>query len=598
VVGSDECPAVAGNSSSTSSAAATAGKGKRKGKGAAASAAAAAAPAGYNVSKLQPMPAAASKAEAERRSQRMMETLLLSPAEGYAVQLLDEGGAKVVLLSRIAAADLKVLLQQPQPDQLLERVYQHFKQLQEKQQQQQQQQQANGSSGQQHGPAGQITIRPCDLLPEAAAEFERALQAAAPAIMPAAWQESTSWVELEEHYVMSDKHVMVRSLGDRRAHFRRSRLTAQRATQQEATAAQRRQENWPGEVVHQTQHQQQQQGEQQQQQQAGQVWPSPQRQPEDFWPPSPEQQQQQQVHAGVDSAAGHSSANGPPVMSNGPHAHHPGMMGEVAAALQQQQQQQMLTKQEGQWEQSQQVQWQQQQQQQQMPGGYPAEAYQQQQQQQPGMHYDMPPPHMQQQQQFMPPHMQPLSVQQQQEEQQQRRKIGPNELTPAAAAAFEACLPPGMLPVDWRQMNSWFSLDARVKFTINGTEPEKVQETKQVYDTLKQNALAMTAAEVLRQAGMPPAAQQLQPLPGLGMPAAAMPVAQPTSVYVTGLAGNRLQQQQQQQQPAWAGQAGHPAAVQGYSQQQQQQPHSAGAAGDEADDDDLDEMLGLLNVSK
>jgi hypothetical protein len=179
------------------------------------------------------------------------------------------------------------------------------------------------------------------------------------------------------------------------------------------------------------------------------------------------------------------------------------------------------------------------------------------------------PQQQQQQQPFLPPHMQ-----------QQPRKYNPNELSPAAAATFEHMLQ-GMLPPDWRQMNSWFSLDARVKFTVNGLDQETVQRTKQLYDTCKQGAIAGTAEErdrVTREELMK----------------AAMRVVQPTSVYVTGLAGSRPPQQHQQ----WVGQAGHPAVSAGgvdYSQQQQQ--YGAGAD-DVQDDDDLDEMLGLLNVGK
>jgi hypothetical protein len=182
---------------------------------------------------------------------------------------------------------------------------------------------------------------------------------------------------------------------------------------------------------------------------------------------------------------------------------------------------------------------------------------------------------MQQQQSFLPPHMQ-------QQGQQPPRKVAPNELSPAAAAVFEQSLRPGMLPLDWRQMNSWSILDARVKFTVNGEDKEQVQSTAQFYAAMKQQAIAATAWELSQ---------------------AAVPVAQPTSVYVTGLAGSRppphLQQPhpQQQQQQQWLGQAAQPAVGQGYGQQQQQQQFGGAGNDDGQDDDDLDEMLGLLNVN-
>jgi hypothetical protein len=517
-----------------------------------------------------------------------METLLLSPAEGYAAQLLDEGGDKVRLLSGLAAADLKMLLQQPQPDQLLEKVYQHFKQLQDKQQPSQQQHQVNGGSAVQR-PPGDATIWPCDLLPAAAAEFVRALEAP-PGVLPATWQEFDSWRQLEERYVTSDKHVIVRSLHDRRAHFRQRRLAAQRATQQEAEAAQRRQENWAGQVVQ--RQQQQQQGEQQQQPEAGQVaevWPAMQQEPQhsadDFWPAQSPVRQQPQV-----DAAEHS--NGPTQLPEAPHMQQqqPGMLGEGPADGQQQllmhqelwdpsmQQQQPFDQQpfdQQQFDQHSlpghpQAQQHFQQQQQQHPGEYPAEFYHQQ-QQHPGTHAGMLPPHMQppqqqQQQPFLPPHMQ-------QQGQQPLRKFAPNELSRVAAAAFEGFLPPGMLPLDWSQMNSWSILDARVKFTVNGDAKEKVQELTQLYAAVKQQAIAATARELFQ---------------------AARQVAQPTSVYVTGLACSRptphLQQQQQ-----WLGQVVQPAVAQHYGQQQQQ--FGGAGADDSQDDDDLDEMLGLLNVN-
>jgi hypothetical protein len=538
----------------------------------------------------------------------MMETLLLSPASGYAAQLLDEGGDKMRLLSRLAAADLKVLLQQPQPGQLLEKVCQHFKQLQNKQQQQagQQQRQANGSSAV-HRPPGAATILPCDLLPVAAAEFVKALEAP-PGVLPVTWQEFDSWRQLEERYVMSDKHVIVRSLHDRRAHFRQRRLQAQHATQQEAVAAQReaeaaqrRQENWGGQVVH--PEQQQQRGEEQQHEagQVAEVWPAMQQEPQhsagDFWSPL---RQQPQV-----DAAELSSSNGPMQVPDAPHMQQqqPGMLGELPAdgqqqllmhqelwdpSMQQQQQQQQLPFDQQPVDQQQFCQQslygppqaQQHFQQQQQPE-YPVEYYQQ--QQQPGMHAGMLPPHMQppqqqqqQQQSFLPPHMQ-------QQGQQPPPKVAPNELSPAAAAVFEQSLKPGMLPLDWRQMNSWSILDARVKFTVNGEDKEQVQSTAQSYAAVKQQAIAATAWELSQ---------------------AAMRVAQPTSVYVTGLAGSRppphLQQPHpQQQQQQWLGQAVQPAVGQGYGQQQQQQ-QQFGATGvdDGQDDDELDEMLGLLNVNK
>jgi hypothetical protein len=538
----------------------------------------------------------------------MLEMLLLSPAEAYAAQLLDEGKDKVALLSRIAAADLKVLLQQPKPDELLERVCEHFKQLQDKQQQQpgQQQQQANGSSGvqQQQGPLGQATIRPCDLLPEAAAEFEKALQAAS-GVMPVAWRDFDSWRELEQLYVMSDKHTTHRLLHDRRAHFRQRRLVAQRATQQEAVAVQRRQENWAGEVAQQQQEQQL----QQQPVQVAKAWTSPQHQfAADFWPAEGEEQQQQQLHqpppqlrayAEVVGGAAPSSSNGP---VPAPAAVDAQQQGSADEQMGQEQQQQMLMVQDGMWDPSVQEDWQQQQQQQRQPDMYPGNPSQQE-QQQASMHHmqqqqqPFMAPHMQQQQQpFMPPHMQ-------QQEHEQRRKYEPNELTPAAAQAFASLLHPDMLPPDWRQMNSWFSLDARVKFTVEGTDPAGVQHMTQYYHYLKQKVIAQTAAE-LQGLGLHPA-QQLLPPPGIGMPAAGVPLAQPNALYVTGFAGTRPPQQQQQQ-PGWVGQEGHPAALQEYMQQQQQQQHMQqhlqqhvqGGAGEEQDDDDLDEMLGLLNVNK
>ncbi|KAF6265282.1 hypothetical protein COO60DRAFT_1038153 [Scenedesmus sp. NREL 46B-D3] len=219
---------------------------------------------------------------------------------------------------------------------------------------------------------------------------------------------------------------------------------------------------------------------------------------------------------------------------------------------------------------------------------------QQQQQQRPGGPPGMPPPHMlppqqqQQQQHFLSPHMAPPSMQQQ--EQQQRRKFAPNELSPAAAATFEGCLPPDMLPLDWRQMNSWFSLDARVKFTVNGMEPATCRNHAVLCnaEAASNSIHSSRAAEPGRAAAWAVAATPARPRHAFCCHANS-----PANFCVCHRSGWQPATSQQQQQAPWQGQAGHPAAGQGYSHEQQ---HGAGVDAGQ-DDDDLDEMLGLLNVN-
>lgn len=73
--------------------------------------------------------------------------------------------------------------------------------------------------------------------------------------------------------------------------------------------------------------------------------------------------------------------------------------------------------------------------------------------------------------------------------------LGPRDLTPAAAAAFEASLPPGLLPEHWRSLPKWGAFEMECKFTVAGSNPEVIQDLRTRFKQAREAAKADTQAE-------------------------------------------------------------------------------------------------------
>lgn len=615
-MGSGKCPDQSGNASKGAQ---KQGQQQGKGKGS------------FDPKQVQLQPAASSTEEEERRRHQVMDALL-SKVEAYALQLFEKGQEqKVSVLARIALPDLQELLQQPKPDRLLDRVYEHHKR---------QQQQADNSSStlqqpqQQAEDSKQRIVRPLDLPPHVAKDFEAALPVDS---LPVDWHSFSSWCELELKYVEFMKSINAR-IGERRVQFRKQRLWAQSAAAQARMADDLRQQGWQGAVVRERQPQQQaveqQQPPQQQQSQQQLQHEGPDRLPavvvaDDSWPALHHPHPQQQAEPGGDDTGSHDLPTSNGVHPPAEQPRQPSSPGRDGGATPYKQQPQQDLPQWGQqqWEQQQQhmAQFQAMQQSVLMAGPLPPDM--------PlppgppllppglthpplaGQH--LPPPgalqHPQQQHHMMPLHVMPqphmlaapvphmqmqlppaLADMAQQQQQVQPQKAGPNMLSPKAAALFEQSLPAGMLPPHWQGFASWADMTKYVKYTVGG--PAAVQDNMRRFKEAKLLAQAMTAADMHQHTPMhsqPPHVVQHQHQQHqvgdtgapLAAPAAVYTQAPPQAVTFDMLRAAAGAAAGEQPKPVGLAAPGTTATA----------AEGAGTAG-ASDDEDFGEMLGLLGV--